>query len=214
MEVAISLKPVRGTIGYGRGLPRRPVGLVVFTGLLALAGCTGGMHQRGDHQIALLGTFGGPIKGDGIWPQGDGHADNGALMIDYGYFFQDRFAVLAGLTPYRIYNQSDGDSYAGEFQLGFRYYFWECELGNLPLGFYAEMLGGLMHSRRSVPENGAHTNFTQDTGIGCELQLADNVAWQLGYRYRHISHGQVFAGDPNPGQNDNVVYTGIAFTLP
>lgn len=178
--------------------------------LVSVAGCTGGMHRQGQHQFSVTGSYAHPIKGDTLWPQGDGQAENAGVTLGYGYFVQDRVALLAAATPYRSYSQGDGDIYAAEIQVGVRYHFWEFEVGSVPVGLYAEALGGLMQSVRSVPEDGAHVNFTQDTGAGIEVQVADNVSWISGYRYRHLSHGHVFAGDPNPGQNDHQVYTGIA----
>lgn len=102
-------------------------GLVCFS-CLAAAGCTGGLHRRGDHQVSLLGSYGHPIKGDVIWPDGEGRADNGGVAVGYNYFVGDRFSVGAAITPYRNYNQSEGDAYAGEFQIALRYYVAEWEL--------------------------------------------------------------------------------------
>ncbi len=181
--------------------------------LLPLTACTGGIHRQGQHQLSLHGSYGFPIKGDTLWPEGLGQAENVGVTIGYGYFARDRLALRAALTPYRRYRQPDGDAHAGELQVGLRYYFWDFEIGDTPVGLYAEALGGLMHASRRIPAGGAHTNFTQDAGVGFEVQFSDQISWITGYRYRHISHGHVFAGDPNPGQNDNQVYTGLAIML-
>lgn len=179
---------------------------------VTLGGCAGGVHQRGQHQVSLTGSYGIPIDGAYLWPDAEGRAENVGVTAAYNYFLRDRCALTAALSPYRLYEQSDGGTYAGEFQLGVRYYFWELDLEPADIGFFAELLGGLMHSSRSVPEEGTTTNFTQDTGVGFEVLFTKNISWITGYRLRHLSHGHVFGGSSNPSQNDHVVYTGIAIT--
>lgn len=186
---------------------------LVFLGSFALPGCTGGIHRQGEHQILLTGTYGRPIKGETIWHDGEGRAENASVTLGYNYFLKDRGALMVALSPYKLYNQIDGDRYAGEFQMGFRYYFWEFDLADRPVGLYAELLGGLFYAAHSIPEDGSNFNFTQDTGVGFEWQLADNVSWVTGYRFKHLSNGN-FSNDSNPAQNDHQVYTGIAITLP
>lgn len=185
---------------------------LLTSGLLTLqAGCAGGIHRRGEQQLSLLGSFGTPIKGQAVWPDADGRADNAGVALGYSYFAADRFAVGAALTPYRNYNQSDGDAHAGEFQVALRYYFADFELLDTPIGLFAEALGGIMQSSRSVPPDGSGANFTQDTGLGIEVKLGEGVSWITGYRLRHVSNGYLFSQD-NPSQNDHQAYTGIAFS--
>lgn len=183
---------------------------ICILGIPCLA-CNGGMHQKGEHQIGVAGTFGHAIKGQAIWPDGDGRADNAGVTVDYHYFVTDRLALGGAVVPYRNYNIAGRDAYAGEFQLGLRYYFFEFDLLDKPLGFYGELKGGLMQSSRSVPEEGTHTNFSQDSTLGVEWRLTENVSWQTGYRLRHVSNGYIF-GSENPSQNDHQVFTGIAIT--
>lgn len=181
--------------------------------LLVAGGCHGGLHRRGEHRLRLAGSATFPITGDTLWPQGEGRSETAAVTVGYDYFVQDRWALTADLTPYRRYGQSDGVVTAGELQIGLRYYAWEFDLLDRPVGLYLEALGGLMYGSRSVPETGSHTNFTQDTGLGLEWQLTDHVTWMSGYRLRHLSNGRIFRSDSNPGQNDHLVYTGLAFSL-
>jgi hypothetical protein len=197
-----------------RMMRNRPRGwgvrLTVVT--LTVAGCDGGLHRQGDWQLAVTGSYGHPIRGQALWPDGDGRADNGAGTVGLNYFARDRLAVLSGLTPCRIYNQSDGNVYAGEIQLGARYYFWEFHIGPVPVGLYGELLGGISYSARSVPEEGSNFNFTQDAGMGFEMILVDGVSLIGGYRLKHLSNADLF-NDANPSQNDNHVYGGIAIAL-
>lgn len=183
----------------------------LYGSVALLPGCAGGLHRAGEHQVTLLGSYGHPIKGDVIWPDGEGRAGNAGVALAYNYFATDRLSVGGAITPYRNYNQSDGDAWAGEFQIALRCHFAEGKVGETPVGVFGELLGGLMQSSRSVPEAGTHTNFTQDAGLGIEFKLSENVGWITGYRLRHISNGQAFGGE-NPSQNDHQVYTGIAIS--
>lgn len=187
------------------------LGFAVHCVLVTQPGCNGGMHRKGEQQIGLIGSFGHAIKGETVWHDGLGRADNAAVAVDYRYFLKDRLAVGGSLTPYRNYNLAGRDAYAGEFNLGVRYYFWEFDVLEKPVGLYGEISGGLMQSSRSVPEDGTHTNFTQDNAVGLEWRLSDNVSVLTGYRFRHISNGYIF-GSENPAQNDNQVFAGVAIS--
>lgn len=198
-------------VGRGLALSLRRVAAPAGLCCLLLAGCEGGIHRRGEQQLSLVGTWGHPIKDDVGWPDGEGRAEDAAAVLGYHYFVADRFAVGAAITPYRIYNQSDGDAWTGELQLGVRYFFLDFDVGDVPVGLFAEVWGGMFHGPRSVPESGSHTNFTQDTGAGFEARLTENVSWITGYRLRHLSNWGAFGND-NPSQNDHTVFTGIAIS--
>jgi hypothetical protein len=192
-------------------LNRHTAGAALVSMAMLSMGCAGGNHHKGERRISLLGSYGHPIKGQAIWPDGEGRAENAGLAVGYDHFVADRFSLGAALTPYRIYNQPSGDTYAGEFQIALRYYFAEFELLDAPSGLYLEALGGLMQSARDVPDGGSHTNFTQDSGLGLEVKLADRLSWVTGYRLRHLSNGDAF-GEGNPSQNDHQVYTGLSIS--
>lgn len=180
--------------------------------LVLLAGCTGGLHRQGQQQLGVTGSWGHPISGEVIWPDGAGRAENEGATLSYSYYPSDRWAVMVAGSPYRRYVQTDGDVYAGELEVGVRYHFWEFDIADVPVGLHVEALGGLMTGSRSIPENGAMTNFTQSTGIGFEVHLDKHLSWLGGYRLRHLSHGHVWTGGENPSQNDHHIYTGLAFT--
>lgn len=175
------------------------------------AGCEGGLHRRGDWRAEVTTSYEESIRGETPWADGEGRSEAAAVTLGGDYFFADRTALLIGLTPYRIYNQSDGDIYAGEFQLGARYYITEWNKP-VPTALYAEVLGGITLGRHSIPEDGSAFNFTQDTGIGVEAKLTDNISWITGYRFKHLSNGNFF-NDDNPSQNDHQIYTGISIGL-
>lgn len=193
--------------------------LTVRTAVLLAAsvvgcGCSGGIHRQGEQRISLTAGYGLPIKSDVLYPDGEGRAESSSLTVGYDYFAADRLALHAVATPYRLYDQSDGNVYAGEFQLGLRYYFWEFAVIGMPVALYGEVLGGMMNGARSVPEEGSNTNFTQDTGVGFEVVLSPRLSWIGGYRLKHLSNGRIFRTDSNPSQNDHFVYTGLSMSIP
>lgn len=179
---------------------------------LLVAGCEGGLHRKGETRFTAMGSYGEPIKGDVIWPDGKGRGQNAGLTLGLDHHLADRTAIVATLTPYRIYNQSDGDIYAGEFQLGLRCWLVEFDVFGQPVGIFTEALGGVTYGARSIPEEGSNFNFTQDTGLGVELPLTDDISWISGYRLKHLSNGRLF-NDDNPSQNDHFVYTGLSIRL-
>ncbi|NOT02249.1 MAG: hypothetical protein HOP29_16705 [Phycisphaerales bacterium] len=190
-----------------RGLNRLAAAVV----LPVVMGCQGGLHHEGEQRLTFMGSYGEPVSDGVAWKAGKGTGQNAALTVGYDYFVKDRLALMVNGTPYRIYNQSDGDVYAGEFQIGLRYYICDFDVFDRPMAFYAEALGGIMQGRRSVPETGHTFNFTQDTGVGFEWRIGENVSWISGYRVKHLSDGDFF-DDENPAQNDQFVYTGLAIS--
>jgi len=190
---------------------RRVVHVAAIAAVCVLWGCSGGLHHQGDLRVGVLAAYEEPIRGETPWSDGLGRAQTAAMTVSGDYFLADRTALIVALTPYRIYNQSDGDVYAGEFQLGARYYITQWHKP-VDMALYAEILGGIMLARHSVPEAGSSFNFTQDTGIGVEVKLTDDISWVTGYRFKHLSNGDLF-NDDNPSQNDHQVYTGFSIGL-
>ncbi len=192
--------------------PHRIFACLVMTLTVLLAGCSGGLHRKGDMQFSMTGTYGHAIKGETPWTDAKGRGDSASASLGLNYFIEDRLALMAELTPMRIFNQSDGDAYTYELSLGARYHFLEFDIAAMPVSLYGEIMGGFMHGNDSVPEEGSNFNFTQDTGVGIEMKLAENVSWVTGYRFQHLSNGNFF-NDDNPSQNDHQVYTGVAIEL-
>ena len=176
-----------------------------------VVGCNGGLHYEGERRFSIMASYGEPLTEGIVWNAGHGTGQNAALTVGYEHFLTDRLALLGNLTPYRVYNQGDADVYAGEFQLGLRYYLWEFDLLSKAWATYVEVLGGITYGARSIPEEGSSFNFTQDTGVGLEMQITDGVSWFSGYRLKHLSNGNLF-NDDNPSQNDHFVYTGLAIS--
>jgi opacity protein-like surface antigen len=199
---------VRAVLGVSGRTVVLAVGLAV---LPMLVGCRGGLHEKGEQRIRVVGSYGEPIRSGIAYNAGRGTGQNAALTIGYDRFVTDRLALMVDGTPYRIYNQDEGDVYTGEFQVGVRYYFWEFDVFGTAGAMYGEMLGGIMLGSNSVPEEGHTFNFTQDTGLGFEFELNERISLNTGYRMKHLSNGGMF-NDDNPSQNDHHVYVGVAIS--
>ncbi|MEN6642656.1 MAG: acyloxyacyl hydrolase [Armatimonadia bacterium] len=48
---------------------------------------------------------------------------------------------------------------------------------------------GLCHLTNLVPEQGSHTNFTEEVGVGYMHRAGRHTAWTAEYRFTHISDG-------------------------
>lgn len=191
-----------------RGLVRNfLLGLLLY----CVAGCKGGLHREGDGQVEVLGSVGIPVKGDfALWWRGEGEAKNAALSVNYQHFVRDRVTVTAGLTPLRLYDQEGDTVYQAEFQAGTRYYPWEFPAWKTPVALYGEVLGGVSWASEPIPPIGSDWNLSLEMGLGFEIHLSDRLRWMVGYRLRHLSNGHGNVPE-NPGQNDHLLYTGLAF---
>lgn len=65
---------------------------------------------------------------------------------------------------------------------------------------------GLCHLTNLVPEQGSHTNFTEEVGVGYMHRAGRRTAWTADYRFAHISDGG--RNDPNIGLNCSIVTVG------
>jgi hypothetical protein len=185
--------------------------LVPLLAILLGAGCAGGIHRRGEQQVAVQSTYADPFRDHPVWGIGRGKAQNWSVGAGYGYFLADRCALLAAVTPLRVFDADGEDVRAAEFQLGIRAFVLEFHTGSAPTALYFEVLGGRMWADDPVPPAGTEDNWTQDFGTGFEWRLSDRTSLLLGYRLRHFSNGKG-SGSDNPSQNENVVLGALAFT--
>ena len=65
---------------------------------------------------------------------------------------------------------------------------------------------GLCHLTSLVPEQGSHTNFTEELGVGYMHRAGRRTAWTAEYRFAHISDGG--RSDPNIGLNCSILTLG------
>jgi opacity protein-like surface antigen len=69
---------------------------------------------------------------------------------------------------------------------------------------------GFMYFKERFPDaRGNKFNFTLELGGGFEFVLAKHFSFSIGYKYHHMSNGQL--GEINPGVDSNIFYTGLTF---
>ena len=181
--------------------------LTLLCALVLLAGCrTGGIHRKGDRQIAIDASYGDPISGSSLGFDGKGSAPNAGVGVSYQHFVSDRFAVW-GRVGYRWFDQSDGSVHAGEFEAGTRWLLFE--IGRA--AFSIDGGGGGMVGDVSVPEAGTHLNWVFGFGPTVEIRMDENTTIFFGYQWRHLSNGRGGNAPGNPTQNDHRFSAGIAF---
>lgn len=92
--------------------------------------------------------------------------------------------------------------------------------GLAPLGFqfnfnnkhnvqpFLKTSGGFIYLEEPFPDNrGIKFNFTLELGGGLEFMLGEHSSLSLGYKYHHLSNGEM--GHVNPGIDSNLFYAGI-----
>lgn len=77
---------------------------------------------------------------------------------------------------------------------------------------YAQVGAGLLYANKPVPvPYSKRFNLTGDFGGGLMYMLSENRAVSLGYKYFHISNGNIGGKINNPGFNANVFYLNYSF---
>lgn len=71
---------------------------------------------------------------------------------------------------------------------------------------------GLMFLEKPFPDiRGEKINFTFSLGAGIEFVVAPNASLSIGYKYYHLSNGEI--GEVNPGIDSNLFYSSLTFNL-
>jgi opacity protein-like surface antigen len=73
--------------------------------------------------------------------------------------------------------------------------------------FFKSSGGFMLFNKRFPDERGTRFNFTLELGGGVEFILSHDLSLSLGYKYHHLSNGEL--GQANPGVDSNVFYAGI-----
>jgi hypothetical protein len=118
-----------------------------------------------------------------------------------------RFELLLEATPLMVVRQSEAIFGLAISPLHLRWNF--APVGSRPLGVFAEINGGLLHTSRPVPVGTTTFNFIEQAGFGLRLESGARQAVLIGYRFQHISNDG--RANTNPGANFNFFYAGVAF---
>jgi hypothetical protein len=176
---------------------------------LALAGCEGGAHRRGEWQVIGDVSFGSPAGNFVLAGRGEDAPCVGGRLSGAA-FVRDRTAVIVA-GGYRHYEPDSGSVDAREFQIGPRYYPpVEFQLGKVPVAPFVDGFGGVLHASTAFPVDGTDTNLSAEFGVGLETILGEQASLLVGYRFRHLSNGG--GNEPNnPGYNDHQIYFGFGW---
>ena len=181
----------------------------VGTLVLALAGCHGGVHHRGEWEATGDVSFGFPA-GQFLFSSGGAGAPELGLRAGLGTFVRDRTELLA-MGVYRYYSPESGSLNAGEAQLGLRYYPpIEFHIKKAPVAPFLDAFGGVMHASATFPVDGTSTNVTGEWGAGLEVILGEHTSLFGGYHFRHLSNGGGNVPE-NPGYNNNQFFLGFGW---
>lgn len=103
-------------------------------------------------------------------------------------------------------NQYKSGSFSGHgiTPLGFQFNFNHTKVVQ---PFFKSSTGYMYFNKRFPDERGVRFNFTLELGTGIEFVIGKNVSMSVGYKYHHMSNGEI--GQINPGVDSNIFYSGI-----
>ncbi len=168
------------------------------------------------------GPFGGRelrafvVSGQSFHPEGQGFAEIGSPVVQWGRFLSRRLEALVEIQPLVLVNQPKVPPYgeretveAFAADVGLRWYFsptkWSPKL-------YLEILDGPFYALRRVPARGSTFNFLTQMGGGVRLSLGDRWHPFVSYRWVHISNAGT--GQHNPDWDFHGLVIGGALVLP
>ena len=74
---------------------------------------------------------------------------------------------------------------------------------------FAELSMGGLWTTAPVPEGTSSANFTAHAGIGTRIRASPRAAWLAGFRFQHISNGNL--ASVNPGVNAPMAWGGVSW---
>jgi hypothetical protein len=139
--------------------------------------------------------------GQSFHPEGQGFAEFGSPVVQWGRFLSRRLEVLAEVQPLFVVNQPkfppDGERETVEalaVDIGLRWYVtptaWRPKL-------YLEILDGPLYALRRVPARGSTFNFLTQMGGGVRLPLGERWHPFVSYRWVHISNAGTGTHNPD-----------------
>ncbi|MBI2554195.1 MAG: acyloxyacyl hydrolase [Candidatus Rokubacteria bacterium] len=116
-----------------------------------------------------------------------------------------RGAVETGLEPWLQYYLEPRTATAEGLKVALRYHF----LSAAPIFPYVEVLAGMGGTSLNVKEVRSDFAIVMEAGVGLGYFLADGVQLTAGYRFQHISNGNIES--PNRGFNSDAGILGVGF---
>jgi opacity protein-like surface antigen len=116
-----------------------------------------------------------------------------------------RGSLETGLEPWLQYYLEPRGATAEGLKVALRYHF----LGASPIFPYVEVLAGMGGTSLNVKEIRSNFTFVLEAGAGLGFFLTDGVQLTAGYRFQHISNGNIES--PNRGVNSDAGVLGLSF---
>lgn len=116
-----------------------------------------------------------------------------------------RGALETGLEPWFQYYLEPSTATAEGLKVALRYHF----LSASPIFPYVEVTAGAAGTSLNVLEIRSDFAFVMEAGIGLGYFVTESVAVTAGYRFQHISNGNVES--PNRGFNSDSGTLGVSF---
>ncbi len=116
-----------------------------------------------------------------------------------------RGSLETGLEPWLQVYLEPTTATAEGLKVALRYHF----LGASPIFPYVEVLAGMGGTSLNVPEIRSDFTFVLEAGAGLGYFLTDGVQLTAGYRFQHISNGNIER--PNRGFNSDAGVVGVSF---
>ena len=116
-----------------------------------------------------------------------------------------RGSLETGLEPWLQYYLEPRGATGEGLKVALRYHF----LGASPIFPYVEVLAGMGGTSLNVPEVRSDFTFVLEAGVGLGYFLTDGVQLTAGYRFQHISNGNIER--PNRGFNSDAGVLGVSF---
>lgn len=119
-----------------------------------------------------------------------------------------RGSLETGIEPWFQYYLEPGGATAEGLKVALRYHF----LSGSPIFPYLEVTAGAAGTSLNVREVRSDFTFVMEAGVGLSYFVAEGVALTAGYRFQHISNGNVES--PNRGFNSDTGTLGVSFFFP
>jgi hypothetical protein len=116
-----------------------------------------------------------------------------------------RGSLETGLEPWLQYYLEPSGATGEGLKVALRYHF----LGASPIFPYVEALAGMGGTSLNVQEIRSNFTIVLEAGIGLGFFLTDGVQLTAGYRFQHISNGNIER--PNRGFNSDAGVLGVSF---
>ena len=190
---------MRVTADLGRCL----VGMAVSLHVLGLAGAAAGEPIRAG-TVALTLAGGYSLSHNEL--AGNVDTLKGYHAIPHiGYFLAENFELL--VEPTFLYLEGREAARLGGLSLLAR-----LVSGGSGMRVYVEAGGGGLEGRLQLRNGSCDAAFTVQGGIGLLFFVSERAAVSAGYRFHHLSNGNLCSG--NPGLDSSMAVLGLSYFFP